>query len=1017
MTRLADYFHSFKSRRSRILQNADNLSFNSFVNDPCQHDTFPTTRESSLTNDDTDKIQANGYVKFSPNDVKLSDCSRPSIVSILLLLLLLFVVLVLPTIFILDCFGYFELSQTSMFHNVRENVKRHQELPVHHYTYDLADDKPKLPPPPPADYKQCQVIPNEYRLDCYPERDVTITRQLCEARGCCWLPKNTKNRGKLKSNGMNVPFCFYPNNFETYRYVNVTETAFGLEAFLKRNYASPYPGDVETIQMIVKFETTTRLRIKFLDYQVDRYEPPYPEIPIVDRAAINLTYNFYLNKIHSGFTVTRKSDNATIFDSMNFKNMIFSEQFLQISTILPSEKIYGLGEHRNRFALPINWQTTTMFNHDGIPEENKNLYGSHPFYLSLEKSNNANGVFLLNSNAMEVITQPAPALTYRALGGIFEFFIFLGPTPADVVRQYNDLIGFPYMPPYWSLGFHLCRFGYKSLNNTRAVMQRNLDAGIAIDTQWNDLDYMNNSNDFTYDHVNFKGLPAFIKELHKREMHYIPMVDPGISASELKGTYIPFDKGIEMDIFVKNSSGQPFIGKVWNSGSTVWPDFTNPSSVNYWTVMLRSLHDQMPFDGAWIDMNEPSNFLSGTIDAECPGTKLDKPPYLPPVDGGKLYYKTLCMTAKLFAGMHYDVHNIYGLAEAIVTSFALAEIRGKRPLVISRATFPSHGHYAGHWSGDVTSKWIDMEYSIPQLLSFSLFGIPLTGADICGFNGNTTAELCNRWHQLGAFYPFSRNHNTDDGIDQDPAAFGIEVVKATKKAFAVRYALLPYLYTLFHNAHIKGDTVARPLFFEFVNDTKTHSIDDQFLWGPAIFILPVLQHNVTVITPYIPAALWYDYYTHAPILGNGSRIKMAAPLDTIPVLVRGGYVIPMQLAGKTTAECRRSKVELLAASDEKGNGYGSLYWDDGDSLNTYQERKYSLIEFTLTNGQLISNPSFWGPENPPNLGLVTILGVQTSVTHVSVNKMETSFEYNTVNKSLVIVLDLSFQNKIVITWK
>ncbi|KAK4877010.1 hypothetical protein RN001_009516 [Aquatica leii] len=1021
MTRIRNLLIAWRVRRARQLNNSDSVSFEAFCNEapPLRR---PITKESSLSDGykcSPKHVKAEEYVRFSAETSNNSKCTRPSLATILLLILLLAVFLILPIIYLLHCFGVVNVDHDLLIQHTHHTIKEKEHYvpsaKVHEELENSQREKEYITPPPKPNYEQCKLVKDEERFDCYPEDGANVAG--CEARGCCWMPLKSKTKKKKLNVPLDVPYCFYPPNYETYKYVNITETAYGLTAFLKRSYKSAYPDDVEVIKMTVKYESENRLHIKFTDPSHSRFEPPYPEVPIVDKAASNFSYSLELNEENTGFRIVRKQDNMPIFDSFNLGNMIFADQFLQFSGRLPSSYIYGLGEHRSPLLLSTHWQRFVMFNHDGVPAENLNLYGSHPFYMVIENSGNTHGVFLLNSNAMEVILQPAPAITFRTIGGILDFYFFLGPTPKDVVNQYTDVIGKPFLPPYWSLGFHLCRFGYKSLNDTNKVLQRNIDAGIPIDTQWNDLDYMNNSNDFTYDTKNFKGLPEFVHDLHNKGMHYIPLIDPGVSASEVPGSYIPYDKGIEMDIFVKNSSGQPFIGKVWNRATTVWPDFTHPRTVDYWILMMKSMHEQFAFDGAWIDMNEPSNFLSGSFNG-CPKSSLEDPPYLPAVDGSHLNYKTMCMTAKHFAGLHYNVHNLYGFTEAIVTNFALAEIRSNRPLVISRASFPGLGHYAGHWSGDVYSKWYDMKYTIPQLLNFGMFGVPLMGADICGFNGNTTAALCNRWMQLGAFYPFSRNHNTDDGIEQDPVALGSLVVASSKKALTVRYSLLPYLYTLFWLAHVNGETVARPLFFEFTYDKKTYNIDEQFLWGAAVMILPVLEEAKTNVYSYFPAGIWYDYYTRTPLESKGNNYNISAPLDTIPVYVRGGFIIPQQSPLPTTTESRLSKIQILAASDLLENASGQLYWDDGDSLNSVEERRYSLINFTMKSGELRSEPVWWGPENPPNLGLVTVLGVKIPVHEVTINQMSQEFQYDTIHKCLLIDnLDLNLKSSIVISWK
>ena len=410
---------------------------------------------------------------------------------------------------------------------------------------------------------------------------------------------------------------------------------------------------------------------------------------------------------------------------------------------------------------------------------------------------------------------------------------------------------------------------------------------------------------------------------------------------------------------------------------------------------------QVEFDGAWIDMNEPSNFYSGTVDG-CPAdNQWDNPPYTPSVVGGKLYYRTLCMSAEQYAGRHYDLHNLYGITETMVTNAALKAIRKKRPFIISRSTFPGQGHYGGHWTGDVLSDWTNLRRSIAGILNYNIYGIPLVGADICGFNGNTTSALCQRWMELGAFYPFSRNHNTDDAIDQDPVALGPAVVEASKKALIIRYSLLPYLYTLFWQAHSRGSTVARPLFFEFPRDRQTYSIDMQFLWGSALMIAPVLTEDTYEVEVYLPSSLWYDYYSFKLVSTGGTWVRLPAPLDTIPLLLRGGHIVPTQPASVTTASSRLNPFHLLVMLDKSKQARGQLYLDDGETIDN---PPFNYIEFAASFDQVYSKPLNWSYHaEDARLAHISVLGLNEAISRVQINGNDhRHFQYNESTNVLLI---------------
>ena len=351
----------------------------------------------------------------------------------------------------------------------------------------------------------------------------------------------------------------------------------------------------------------------------------------------------------------------------------------------------------------------------------------------------------------------------------------------------------------------------------------------------------------------------------------------------------------------------------------------------------------------------------------------------------------------------YDVHNLFGHQILNATYQALlAVFPGKRPLIIGRSTFAGTGKWAGHWGGDNYSQWRYMYFAIPQALNFALFGIPMFGPDTCGFNGNSDEELCNRWMQLSAFFPFYRNHNTLSANPQEPYVWS-SVITASKTAMAIRYSILPYMYTLFHQAHTTGSTVMRALAWEFPNDPSLASADRQFLLGSSLMVTPVLEPLANSVDGVFPGikegTVWYDWYNQTAVnVSAGVNTTIAAPLGHIPLYLRGGSVMPLQEPGYTTTESRKNPWGLIAALDLEGSATGQLYIDDGESL---EPAETLWVDLTVTRGALYANMR--GTYVDSNaLANVTVLGVESIGSSVTLNgkSVASGVQYDATNKIL-----------------
>ncbi len=351
-----------------------------------------------------------------------------------------------------------------------------------------------------------------------------------------------------------------------------------------------------------------------------------------------------------------------------------------------------------------------------------------------------------------------------------------------------------------------------------------------------------------------------LERLREKGFRVITIIDPGVKHEE---GYAVFDDGREQGVFCRTEGGDLYIGQVW-PGDTVFPDFVTEEARRWWG-RLNAEHVASGLAGIWNDMNEPA---TGSI-----------PPQRMLFDRG--------------TASHERFHNQYALLMAMATQEGLLQAMPElRTFILSRAGSAGIQRHAANWMGDNQSRWDHLWVGIPMGAGMGVSGQPFVGADVGGFQGGTDAELFLRWMQYGVLTPFCRNHSEIGNVDQYAWAFGDHVLDLVREAVALRYRLLPYLYSAFLDAGETGEPVQRPLVFDHQDDPLVADLDDQYLFGRDLLVAPVTSAGCTARQVYLPAGDWYDWHTDE--VHDGTRFVVApTPMDRIPVYARAGAVVPM----------------------------------------------------------------------------------------------------------------------------
>jgi alpha-D-xyloside xylohydrolase len=554
-----------------------------------------------------------------------------------------------------------------------------------------------------------------------------------------------------------------------------------------------------------------------------------------------------------------------------------------------TEALYGLGQHQSG-----------MFNYRGATVE----LGQNNTDVAIPLLISSKGYGLMwNTAALTYFDNRFPLeMKLSAIAGkSVDYYFLYGPEIDSIIHEYRTMTGHSPLLPKWAYGFFQSKDRYVSLNEIREIAGRYRQEHIPLDAMVQDWFWWKTEGDPIFN-SNYHDVSQDLDALHKENVHAMISVW-GLLDPESE-TYKVLDARHELV-----------------SGAHVY-DATNPEArAIYWQHLPGKLLAQ-GWDAFWLDSAEPEEYWPHMGDA-------------------------ILSSRQLAIGNGAEFTNVFPLLHTLgVQEHWKAEAQSKRVFLLTRSAFLGQQRVgATVWSGDVYGTYWGLSHQVPAGLNFALSGYPYWTTDIGGYwppHNDPLAdpafqELYARWFEYGTFCPIFRTH----GHRPHNELWSFDKVEPILVSYdKLRYRLMPYIYSLAWKVTSDDYTIQRPLVMDWRTDPGTWNLGDEFMFGPAILVNPVLKADATKRSVYLPAAAaWYDFWT-GKSLGGGQEIEADAPLDRLPLFVRAGSILPLGPQIEYATQDPGAPIELRIYRG--ANGKFDLYEDAGDSYE-YEQGQHSTI--------------------------------------------------------------------------